>query len=327
MKRIWKEDTIEVRKESFPILYHYYLCEDTGEEYTDEQMENLNLAQAYNQYRSRYNLPFPDEIREIREQFGLSAAKMSEIMGFGANVYRNYEGGDLPSISNARLIQLAKDPVEFRKLAEKSNALEGNLLERLLSRLDELIKYQSDFRFAELPRYLMGGLLMGESGIFTGYRTPSLTRLIEMIVYFTASCKPWKTKMNKLLFYADFLHYRLKGVGISGAEYMAIQMGPVPLNFSSIFEYAAMRDEVDISFYEFDNGGIGEAFLPNPERPFDPTVFSEDELSSMRMVVDKFKHLSTEEVIQISHNEPAWMENFPGKKKISYDYAFRLVHI
>ncbi len=128
MKRMWKEDVLEVRKEKFPILYHYYLCEDTGEEFTDEQLDDLNLAQAYNQYRTLYNLPFPDEIKELREQHGLSAAKMSEILGFGANVYRNYEAGDLPSVSNARLMQLAKDdPDGFNNMIKKYNALNSNL--------------------------------------------------------------------------------------------------------------------------------------------------------------------------------------------------------
>jgi DNA-binding transcriptional regulator YiaG len=62
------------------------LCEDTGEEFTDAKLDDLNLTQAYNQYRTRCNLPFPDEIKALREQYGLSAAKMSEILGFGANL-------------------------------------------------------------------------------------------------------------------------------------------------------------------------------------------------------------------------------------------------
>jgi uncharacterized phage-associated protein/DNA-binding transcriptional regulator YiaG len=327
MKRVWKEDVLLVRKENFPILYHYYLCEETGEEFTDVELDDLNLAQAYNQYRTRYNLPFPDEIKGLREQYGLSAAKMSEILGFGANVYRNYEAGDLPNVSNARLMQLAKDPREFKKLVEKSGAVEGNMWERLMRRIDQLIQDQSDFRFAELPRYLMTGLLGSETSIYTGYRTPSLPRLIEMIVYFTETCKPWKTKMNKLLFYADFLHFKQKGFSISGAEYKAIQMGPVPLNFDSIFEYAAMKDEIDITYQEFSNGGIGEAFSPNGNRAFNAALFEADELAAMQQVVNRFKQISTGEIIDLSHEELAWSENFSTKSRISYVYAFKLLHI
>jgi putative zinc finger/helix-turn-helix YgiT family protein len=326
MKRMEKEDSLVFRKEEFSILYHYYLCEDSGEEFTDEILDNLNVVQAYNQYRTRYNLPFPDEIREIREQYDVSAAKMAEILGFGANVYRHYENGEVPSLSNARLIQLAKDPTEFKKLVQASNVLSGNGLEKVEKKIDELIVCQNDFRVAGLPQYLMTGLFNGRASIYTGYRTPSLKRMIGMIVYFTELCKPWKTKMNKLLFYADFFHYKRTGFSISGAEYMAIQMGPVPLNFGSIFEYAAMRDDINVTYQEFQNGGIGELFTPHPKHPFDASIFDAEELISMERIASQFKNASTADIVKFSHEEPAWSDNFNEKKKISYSYAFKLMY-
>lgn len=326
MKRMTREDTLILRKEEFPILFNYYLCEETGEEFTDEVMDNLNVAQAYNQYRTRYNLPFPDEIREVREQYGLSAAKMAEVLGFGTNVYRQYESGEVPSISNARLIQLAKDPGEFRKLVEASGVLSGNALEGVRKRIQQLLLCQSDFNYIALPKYLMTGLSNGKANIYTGYRTPSLKKMIEMIVFFTAALKPWKTKLNKLLFYADFSHYKKTGFSISGAEYVAIQMGPVPLNFGSIFEYAAMQDDIEIAYQEFQNGGIGELFTPHPNRSYDGSLFDEDELRTLQGIAEKFGDASTADIIKISHEEAAWSENFNEKKKISYSYAFKLIH-
>lgn len=326
MKRMTREDSLILRKEEFRILFNYYLCEETGEEFTDEVLDNLNVAQAYNQYRTRYNLPFPDEIREVREQYGLSAAKMAEVLGFGINVYRQYESGEVPSISNARLIQLAKDPGEFQKLIEASNVLSGNALEGVRKRIQELLLCQSDFNCIALPKYLMTGLFNGKASIYTGYRTPNLKKMIEMIVFFTAALKPWKTKLNKLLFYADFSHYKKTGFSISGAEYIAIQMGPVPLNFGSIFEYAAMQEDIEIGYQEFQNGGMGELFTPHPDRPYDGSLFEEDELGTIRGILEKFGGASTADIIKISHEEAAWSENFNEKKKISYDYAFKLIH-
>ena len=322
-----KEDVLVFRKEEFRILYHYYLCEDSGEEFTDEELDNLNVVQAYNQYRTRYNLPFPDEIREIREQYGVSAAKMAEILGFGVNIYRYYESGEVPSISNGRLIQLVKDPLEFKKLVLASNVLSGNTLEKVIQKIDELSVSHADFEVAGLPNYLMTGLFNGRANIYTGYRTPNLRRMIEMIVYFTEKCKPWKTKLNKLLFYADFTHYKKTGFSISGAEYMAIQMGPVPLNFGSIFEYAAMRDDITITYQEFQNGGIGELFTPHPRHAFDASLFDKEELASMERIMSRFKNSSTGDIIKLSHEELAWSENVTEKKKISYDFAFRLLDV
>jgi len=326
MKKMVKEDVLVFRKEEFPILYHYFLCEDSGEEFTDGTLDNLNVMQAYNQYRTLHNLPFPDEIKDIREQYGVSATKMAEILGFGVNVYRHYESGEVPGISNARLVQVVKDPNEFKKLVVASNILSGNALENVLKKIDKLISSQSDFNVSGLPKYLMTGLQNGRASIFTGYRTPNLMRLLEMIVYFTTECKPWKTKLNKLLFYADFGHYKKTGFSISGAEYIAIQMGPVPLNFGSIFEYAAMQDDVDITYQEFQNGGIGEFFNPHPNRNFNASLFDEEELLTMKLIMDRFKDVSTADIINLSHEEAAWSENFNEKRKISYHYAFKLVN-
>ncbi len=140
-----REETIIFRKEAFPIRYHYYRDEENESEFTDEVLDTLNLNQAYNQYREKYNLPFIDQIKSIREKYALNQSKMAEVLGFGTNVYRQYENGEMPSISNARLIQLAEDPSEFRKLVLASNALEGTALSSLNKRIDQLIVAEGTF--------------------------------------------------------------------------------------------------------------------------------------------------------------------------------------
>lgn len=36
MNLVREPDTLTFRKENFPIVYHYYLCGDSGERFTDE---------------------------------------------------------------------------------------------------------------------------------------------------------------------------------------------------------------------------------------------------------------------------------------------------
>ncbi len=43
--------TIDFRNEKFEILFHYYLCKDTAKEFTDEELDKININQARNQYR------------------------------------------------------------------------------------------------------------------------------------------------------------------------------------------------------------------------------------------------------------------------------------
>ncbi len=172
----------------------------------------------------------------------------------------------------------------------------------------------------------MHGVGPGGPGIYTGYKTPNLQKLMEMIIFFTVHIRPWKTKMNKLLFYADFLHFKKTCFSMSGAEYVAIHLGPVPQNFNSIFEYAAIHNKIDITYREFSNGGVGESFSPNKDTSFNAGLFEEAELDVLKIVADTFKETSTREMIDISHEEPAWLENIGEMKKIKYDYAFRLKH-
>lgn len=310
----------EFRKEKFTIVHHYYACEDSGETFEDERLTQLNLNQVYNQFRKKHNLPFPEEIIALREQYGLSASRMSEVLGFGINVYRGYENGEIPSASNARLIQLAQDPQEFKRLVELSDVLTRKEHERVMAIVDALLL--KDTRTLDIPRYLMGDRIADD---YTGYKIPELRRLTEMVVFFAHKTEPWKTKLNKLLFYADFSHFQKTGRSISGCRYRAIDMGPVPNNFQSIFEYLAEKGDADIHYTTFPNGSLGEQFKAHPGREFNPTLFYPDELTTLKEVVSKFGETNTREIIDISHGEEAWQKNFrDGKKLISYMDAFTL---
>src|SRR5262249_53809955 len=122
------------------IIYHTWIDNETGEQFTTLALDELNQAQLHNQYRSKYGIPFIDEIKMIREQYGLSASKMGEILGLGPNAYKNYEHGEMPGITTGRLIQLAKDPLEFKKLIGlSSNELEAPEIEKINKKVENYI--------------------------------------------------------------------------------------------------------------------------------------------------------------------------------------------
>lgn len=321
--RIVKEwRTMSFRKEEFNVLFHSYKCEDTGEQFEDDTLAELNYNQLVNQYREKYNIPFPEQIISIREKYNVSAAKMSEILGFGTNGYRQYEAGEVPSQSNAKLIQLANDPHEFRKLADYCSTLDRKLVDKIHRTVEDLLEEQKKNRFEkQLENYFFGPCFPNS---LTGFKMPDLKKFSEMVVFFTERLQPWKTKLNKLLFYADFTMYQQYGFSISGVQYRAIPMGPIPNNFNSIFEYLVNKDEIDIYYTTFPDGGIGEQFKPNAMRVFNKDIFTDSELQILNSVAKRFKNTSTNEIIEISHKEKAWTENNDEKKLINYKYAFEL---
>lgn len=324
--RLTKERrSMDFRKETFEIVFHYYKCEDSGEQFTTTSLDEVNMNQVYNQYRDKFNIPFLDEIIQIREKYGLSAAKMSEILGFGVNSYRQYEAGEMPSVANAKLIQMVNDPKKFIDMVELCGTLDEKAKNKYIQKAQLLAEEKKrnsfDLNFKE---YLLGKHL---ADIYSGYRNPNFEKFTEMVVYYSDKLSPFKTKMNKLLFYADFLMFKQSCFSISGVRYKAIDMGPVPNNFQSIFEYLANKDEIDIFTTAFPNGYTGEQFKARKDRKFNAELFTENELKTLEKVASVFKETSTNDIIELSHLEEAWKKNAKDKSVISYEYAFELNQI
>jgi len=311
---------MDFRKEEFEIIFHYYKCEDSGEQFTTTGLDELNINQLYNQYRDKFNIPFPDEIISIRKKYGLSAARMSEVLGFGINSYRQYEAGEMPSVANAKLIQMVDNPQIFIEMIELCSTLEKNLKVKYVQKAQELVDGRKSKLFSlNFKEYLLGNHL---ADVYSGYRNPNFEKFSEMVVFFSDKLSPFKTKMNKLLFYADFLMFKETCYSISGVRYKAIDMGPVPKNFQSIFEYLANNNEIYIYSTEFPDGYTGEQFKAREDRKFNATLFTENELNTLEKVASVFKETSTTAIIELSHLEKAWKNNEKNKSEISYEYAF-----
>lgn len=314
--------SLTFRKEEFQIYSFFYLCTQSKEEFTTDELDEINILQVHNQYRDKYNLPFPKDIKTTRKKYNLSAARISEILGFGINSYRNYENGEMPSLSNGRIIQLTDDPKNFLSIVKMSEAFKGDQKEKLITKINEIIlAKERNATNDTVANYLMKNSL---PGVFTGYVKPNLDKLTEMVVYFAEHVSPFKTKLNKLLFYADFLAFRDSCFSMSGVKYKAIQMGPIPNNYNSIFEYISNANHVNVEITDFGDDKIGERFVANPNRKFNAESFTDLELSTLANVAAKFKDTSTSSLIDISHQEKGWIDNHENKSFISYNYAFEI---
>lgn len=313
--------TMDFRKEKFQIQFQYYLCKDSGEQFTDDQLDEVNTNQVFNKYREKYGIPFPDEIMEIREQYGLPASKMSEILGLGVNVYRNYEAGEVPSVSNGRLIQMVKDPKEFRRLIDYSkNEFTLEELEKINKKINHALDKLADSE-AAFEMFVMLG--PKRPTLFNGYKVPNIEKINNMILFFAEKVNPFKTKLNKLLFYADFLHFKMTYFSISGLTYQAIQKGPVPKNYDWIFDNTMEKRMVSVQLEDFGDY-MGERFVKTGEAIFDEELFTECELKAMTAVAIAFKKDTVNQIVNKSHEEDAWKENINSFGTISYDYGFDL---
>ena len=310
----WRE--MEYRKEKFDVVFHYYQCEDTGEQFEDERFSQLNYNQVVNLYRVRHHIPFPEKIKAIREKYELSAAKMSEILGMGANSWRNYESGEVPSKAHANLIQLISLSKNFALHLQQFSELDEKEKHKILKRIEKLDDDCIDFDDPLLH-------FENQPDITTGFKSFDLEKLFQLVQFFAAQLKPFKTKLNKLLFYADFVQFRETGQSITGLKYTAIQYGPVPNNYDILFGSLSAMNFINIE-YDMTKFGEVERILPNPEHQFDPSILSTSEMKTIQLVANRFKSTSASNIAEISHQEPAWKENIAEKRIIPFHYAFWL---
>lgn len=311
------------RKDPFEIMYHYYKCVDSGEQFTTTEIDTLNINQVHNRYREKYGIPFIDEIRDIRERYGLSATKMSEVLGLGINIYRNYEAGEMPSVATGRLIRLAEVHEEFMKLLEMSkNALESSEYERVKKKMDTA--KQTGGKVEQLTHKVLFGNSL--PNIYTGYRVPDLKKIGTMIQYFAVRNMPFTTALNKLMFYADFCHFKEFGHSISGISYKALPKGPVPENYGGIYNYAVNNGFTKVEEKAFKDF-VGDQFFMEAPIEEAELPFSETELRILKKVSERFKGKTTKQIVDISHEEPAWKDNVDECNRISFEYGFDLKNI
>ena len=90
MKLVKENRTMVFRKEKFEVVFHAYKCEDTGEQFEDETLAELNYNQLINQYREKYVIPFPEQIKKTREKYkNTSIEKYGQDNPFKSVVVRN----------------------------------------------------------------------------------------------------------------------------------------------------------------------------------------------------------------------------------------------
>ena len=313
---------ITYRKDVFKIMAHFYKCEKCQEEFTTTEADTISLTQVHNQYREKNNIPFPDEIAAIRQKYELSASKMSEVLGLGANGYSNYESGEIPTPAYGNLISASAEPHTFMNLLDKAKEhFSDNAFNKAKERVAYLIRTadENNNLYAALNAYC-------EANNFTGYKKPEPAKIANLVTYCIQHSKPEfndKLKLNKQLFFTDFTHYKNYGMSISGLSYRAIKYGPVPANYDNIYAYLENERIIGSQFLKLPNGGAREVFLS--EADFDKNLFSEQEKETLETIVQRFADVPTWDIVELSHQEKAWQELEANRELIGYqDYAFEL---
>ena len=101
-------------------------------------------------------------------------------------------------------------------------------------------------------------------------------------------------------------------------------MGPVPVQYASLYEYAQREGHIKLNELEMNDGGIIGQFMPLTSAPFNAELFEESELAALNEVCEQFKNTTAKEIENISHEEDAWKQHEKEHTVIDYNLAFGL---
>lgn len=141
------------------------------------------------------------------------------------------------------------------------------------------------------------------------------------ILYFIKHCNNrhlGKTKLNKLLYYLDFISYRDRGKPVSGDVYIHEEYGPMPSKTDEILSELKKEKKVKIDFDETykTSGRYGFSNLKNPKI----NVFDEYEKKLLKKICKYFFVWSTDKIINQTHLEAPWFHSKPYDV-VDYKYS------
>lgn len=136
-----RAETYPVRGEPITITARVMVCTTCGTNAFEPETDSRNLVAAYEQYRLRHDLTSPEEIRAVREQYGLSVQELALLLGWRPATLARYEKGAPPSPAHDAVLKCLKDPAAFQRIvAPNLHRLPEPDRARLHQRLSERIK-------------------------------------------------------------------------------------------------------------------------------------------------------------------------------------------
>lgn len=111
------------------------------------------------------------------------------------------------------------------------------------------------------------------------------------------------TKLNKILFYADFWAYRKLGHSITGQQYQKLGKGPAPRRLLPIVRKMEENGDCVVAEREY-FGRTQKVLLARREPALD--LFSGAEIAIVHDVIERLRGLNATDVSDLSHQFIGW---------------------
>lgn len=136
-------------------------------------------------------------------------------------------------------------------------------------------------------------------------------KLKELALYISARCEHLRrfgaTKLNKVLFYADFAAFKRRGRPITGADYQRLPHGPAPVRMLPIQQQLQQEGRAVVRTRPVTQGGPWVENRLIALAPADLSVFEPEEIALVEEVIEVFKHSTAATMSDMTHSLPGWL--------------------
>lgn len=311
---IHEKREIDIKGEKLLVNVTLWRCLECKEEFEDPENPIDELDSAYREYRASRKMLQPEEVRSLRESYGLTQAELASLIGCSPATLSRYENGALQESSHDTILQSLKEPMNVHTLLEKSPR---QLSPDRLKEMKEIVRKRIEQRH---PLYIYQSLESREPDIYSGNSRFSFDKycaMIHRIINEYLDNGVYKTKLNKLVFYCDFLAFIRLGKSITGACYTHEHYGPCPQDFQSLLGVMSDSGFISIELREYMNNDA-EFIRVNEEMAKD--ILDDSEKKIIDRVCKRFVEYTSKDLTEYSHKEKAY--KLTGlKQPISYEYA------
>lgn len=309
---IMEENIFKEKLVRYPARYAY--CFNTDEYTAFDEMVEANDISLKDAYRKEAGLLTSKEIMAIREKFGVSQKDFSKILGWGSSTITRYENHQVQDIVHDDVLRkVNNDPKWFMELLERAGSeLSKKAYEKYLGKAREAYHAIRGLYIKESLEALYARF--ESSSIITGNTKLNINKVVEVINYLAKNVEELhKVKLMKMLWFADFLHYKKEKKSITGLAYICLQMGAVPeghdllLHLDGIFYDEILYDE-----------NIGYKIKSSPDISFNDLSKSEKDV--LDEVIRRYKLCTAKEIVTAMHREEAYKQT-ERLQPISYEHA------
>lgn len=313
-----KEERYTVKNDGpFSIRARIPICPQCGAELFDEEIEAENQRKLYEKYRRKHGLLLPEEIRAIREKYGLSQKSFSRLLGFGEVTIHRYESGSIQDKAHDMIIRKAEDPAFLKECYERNpGAVAVRERKNLKERLEALLQEKANGDF------------------LCGVTLPQIRKAIAVLLFMAHKVENLcQDKAHLLMWYADMLHAKKFGTSITGLQYEKHPSHPVPYCFDVVRRVAlqtgALAFEVvpsSSNVYSFQtmaafvtvnsdllrrlSGSIEEKIRIKiyPRKEVEEQLFSPSELKTLEFIVQKLGKHTADTLEKVVKQEKAYQK-------------------